>query len=171
VVAQAQRVLSAPPALRVYGSSDLAGAELAAALAGAFTLGVGLADGLDVGPGPRALFITRAHAEGSRLTVAAGGEARTMTGLAGLGNVLARSSPGTSDRSDDYQLGLAIGRGAPVAGVKHSEGARTLPALLRLAERRGARMPILRALQAAVHEGLPIDKVIGKLLESHAEVE
>ena len=171
VVAAAQRVLSAPPALRVYGSSDLAGAELASALAGAFTLGIGLADGLDVGPGPRALFITRALAEGARLTIAAGGEARTMTGLAGVGNVLARSSPGTSDRSDDYQLGLAIGRGAPVAGVKPSEGARTLPSLLRLAGQRGARMPILRALHAAVHEGLPIDKVIGKLLESHAEVE
>jgi len=171
LVTTAQRVLSAPPALRVYGTSDLAGAEVASALGGAFTLGLGLADGLDVGPGPRALFITRAIAEGARLATAAGGEALTMTGLAGLGNVLARSSPGTSDRSDDYQLGLAIGRGAPVAGVRHSEGSRTVPSLLRLAERLGTRVPILRALHAAVHEGLPMQKVIGKLLESHAEVE
>ncbi len=171
VLAAAQRVLSAPPTLRIYGTHDLAGAEIAAALAGAFTLGLGLADGLGVGPGPRALLITRGMAEASRLTTLAGGEARTMTGLAGLGNVLARSSPGTSDRSDDYQLGLAIGRGEPPAATKPSEGSRTLPSLLRLARRVGARMPILAALHAAVHEALPIDKVISKLLESHAEEE
>jgi glycerol-3-phosphate dehydrogenase (NAD(P)+) len=171
VVAAVQRLVSAPPSLRIYGSSDLAGAEIASALAGALTVGVGLADGIDVGPGPRALLVTRGMAEGARLVVAAGGEARTMTGLAGLGNVLARSSPGTSDRSDDYQLGLAIGRGTPVASVRASEGSRTAPALLRLAERVGTRLPILRALHLAVGEQLPLPKVIATLLDHHAEEE
>jgi glycerol-3-phosphate dehydrogenase len=66
VVREARRLLNVPPALRVYGSKDLAGVELASALAGAYTVALGLCDGLAMGPGPRAVLITRAVAEASR---------------------------------------------------------------------------------------------------------
>jgi glycerol-3-phosphate dehydrogenase (NAD(P)+) len=168
VVSAAQRALSTPPTLRVYGSRDLVGAEIASALAGAFTLGLGMADTLDFGPGPRALLITRGMAEGARLLIAAGGQARTMAGLAGLGNVLARSSPGAAEHSDDYQLGVALARGQ-ARGT--SEGLRTLPSLIGLAEALGVRMPILRALAGSAVDGVPIAQAVTRLLEHHADEE
>jgi glycerol-3-phosphate dehydrogenase (NAD(P)+) len=169
VVALAQAMLAQPPALRVYGTADLAGVELAAAAAGAFTLGLGLGDALGFGAGPRALLITRAVAEAGRLAQAAGGQARTMTGLAGLGNLLVRSSPGSSEGSDDYQLGLRLARGE--RPEKESEGSRTLPALVRLAVQLGVRAPILHMLEAAAHQGVPIGKAVGGLLDHPAEDE
>nr|MDQ3369118.1 NAD(P)-binding domain-containing protein [Myxococcota bacterium] len=92
VVTEGRRLLNAPPALRVYGSKDLIGVELASALSGAYTIALGLADGLGMGPGTRAVLITRAVAESSRLGIAAGAEPRTFAGLAGLGNMLVRGS-------------------------------------------------------------------------------
>ena len=125
VVAEGRRLLNVPPVLRVYGSKDLIGVELASALSGAYTVALCLCDGLGVGPGPRAVLITRALAEASRLGVAAGAEARTFVGLAGLGNLLVRAS----DRSADYLLGRRLAEDGGMipqvaADTARTEGAR-----------------------------------------------
>lgn len=138
-----RRLLSVPPALRVYGSPDLIGVELAATLSGAYTVAVGMADALGIGPGTRAVLITRALAEASRLGQAAGAEPRTFTGLAGLGNLLVRIS---SEHAQDYELGLALGRGQAPTTELLTEGARAALASARLAERLGIRMPVLAAM-------------------------
>src|SRR3569623_3353850 len=65
VVEEARRLLNTPPVLRLYGSKDLAGVELASALAGAYTVAHGLCVGIGMGAGPRAELITRADAEGT----------------------------------------------------------------------------------------------------------
>jgi glycerol-3-phosphate dehydrogenase (NAD(P)+) len=169
VVVAVQTALSAPPSLRVYGSADLIGAELAAAAAGAYTLGLGLVDALALGDGPRALLVTRATTEAARLVVACGGHAATVSGLAGLGNLLVRSSEGSSEGSDDYQAGRHLGRGD--APARPSEGLRSLPALVGLAEHKRVRAPILVALHAAASRRLPVDRAIAGLLETHADDE
>lgn len=109
VVREARRLLNAPPGLRVYGSKDIIGVELASAFAGAYTIALGMCDGLGMPDGPRAVVITRAVAEASRLGTAAGAESRTFAGLAGLGNLLVRSS----ERSEDYSLGWQLAAGRP----------------------------------------------------------
>lgn len=147
VVAEARRLLNLPPTLRLYGSRDLAGVELASALAGAYTVALGLADGAAVGAGPRAVFITRAVAEATRLVEATGGAARTFAGLAGLGNLLIRAA---SDDDPDYRLGRALARGE--RDRPRTEGAHAALTGQRLAERRRVRMPLLAGL-AAVLDG------------------
>jgi glycerol-3-phosphate dehydrogenase (NAD(P)+) len=142
VVSEARRLLNLPPTLRVYGSRDLVGVELASALAGAYTLALGLADGLGMGIGPRAVLITRAVAEASRLGVAAGAEARTFAGLAGLGNLLVRAS---GDRSADYVFGRRLAEGA-LTGDARTEGVRAALAGVELAHALRVRMPVLRGL-------------------------
>lgn len=147
VVRETRRLLNLPPVLRVYGSHDLIGVELASAMAGAYTVALGLADGMNVGPGARAVLITRAVAEASRLGEIAGGQGKTMSGLAGLGNVLVRSG----DASDpDYQLGRALAREEPLTPARFTEGARAALAGWRLASRRGVHMPLLRGLAAVL---------------------
>ncbi len=150
VGAEARRLLGAPPALRVYQGSDVVGAELASALAGAYTCALGLADGMNVGPGPRAVLVTRAVAEASRLGEAAGAHPRTFAGLAGLGNLLVRSAiDAKAPPSRDYHFGRALteGRGGP---EELTEGARAALAGARLAERLGVHAPVLRALAAVL---------------------
>lgn len=147
VVSEGRRLLNAPPHLRVYGSKDLAGVELASALSGAYTIALGLADGLGMGPGPRAVLITRAVAESSRLGIAAGAEARTFAGLAGLGNMLVRAS---GERSADYVLGRRIADGIVTGDNARTEGARATLAGVALAKSLRVRMPVLQGLAAVL---------------------
>jgi glycerol-3-phosphate dehydrogenase (NAD(P)+) len=146
VVAEARRLLNAPPVLRVYGSKDLAGVELASALAGAYTVALGLCDGLGMGIGPRAVLITRAVAEASRLGAAGGAQPRTFAGLAGLGNLLVRAT----ERSADYQLGLRLADGVVTADNQRTEGARAAIAGAELAKQLRVRTPVLEGVAAVL---------------------
>jgi glycerol-3-phosphate dehydrogenase (NAD(P)+) len=147
VVAEARRLLNVPPALRLYGSRDLAGVELASALSGAYVIALGLCDGLGMTAGPRAVLITRAIAEAARLGAAAGAEARTFSGLAGLGNILVRSS---SERSADYLLGRRLADGVISADGVRTEGARAAIAGCELAKQVRVRMPVLAGVAAVL---------------------
>ena len=167
VVAEGRRLLNAPPGLRIYSSKDLVGVELASALSGAYTVALGLADGLGIGPGPRAVLITRAVAEASRLGVAAGAEARTFAGLAGLGNLLVRSA---GDRSADYLLGRRLADGIVTADSARTEGARAALAGMELAGKLRTRMPMLQGV-AAVLSGKLEPKDAAKLIGDTVAVE
>ncbi len=168
VVAEGRRLLNTPPGLRVYGSKDLIGVELASALSGAYTIALGLGDGLDVGPGTRAVLITRALAESARLGVAAGAEARTFAGLAGLGNLLVRAS----DRADDYLLGRQLAQGGVQANqLTQTEGARAAIAGVEIAKRLRVRVPVLQGV-AAVLAGKLDPRAVGDLIgDSVADTE
>ena len=148
VLTEARRLLNAPPMLRLYRSKDLAGVELASALSGAYTVALGLCDGLAMGPGPRAVLITRAIAEASRLGQAVGGEARTFAGLAGLGNLLVRASD--SRKTPDYELGRRLADGVMTADTARTEGARAALAGATLADRLRVRVPVLTGLAAVL---------------------
>ncbi len=152
VAAECRRVLSVSRRLRVYRGKDLIGVELAAALSGAYTVAIGMADALGTGAGPRAVLITRAVAEAGRLLVAAGARRRTFSGLAGLGNLLVRSSKPSNLNSRDYLLGLALGRGESVQDATPTEGARAAAAGARLARRLKVRVPVLTSV-AGVLDG------------------
>ena len=144
VVAEGRRLLNAPPMLRVYSSKDLAGVELASALSGAYTVALGLADGLDIGAGARAVLVTRAVAEGARLCAAAGGDLRTFAGLAGLGNMLIRAD--AKSGSLDYQLGRRLADGIVSGDGGRTEGARAAIAMTQLAGNLRVRMPVLQGV-------------------------
>jgi glycerol-3-phosphate dehydrogenase (NAD(P)+) len=148
VTSEARRLLGIPSVLRIYTSADAHGVELAAALSGAYTIGVGIADALEVGPGLRAVLVTRAIAEASRVGAATGAEPRSFIGLAGLGNLLVRSSP--ASESKDYRLGLALGGGGRMADQPPTEGARAAVAGKRLADRLNVRVPVLSAIAAVI---------------------
>jgi glycerol-3-phosphate dehydrogenase (NAD(P)+) len=168
VVSEARRLLNAPPTLRVYSSHDLAGVELASALSGAYTVALGLCDGLDVGAGARAVLVTRVVAEAARLLQAAGADGRTFAGLAGLGNLLVRG--GKRVGSSDYQLGRQIASGDRSADVLHTEGARAALAGAALAERLRIRMPVLGGV-AAVLAGRAEARDVAKLIGDTVAIE
>jgi glycerol-3-phosphate dehydrogenase (NAD(P)+) len=170
VITATRAALEVKGALRVYGSRDLVGIELSSAISGAMTIGFGLADGLGLGAGPRAVLMTRAVAEGTRLVVAAGAKERTFSGLAGLGNLLVRSASSSSDRSDDYRLGIEISRGEALSR-KETEGSRAAVQAVRLAERLGVRARLLAAVAAVVHGGVPVAQAAAQLVEGATDEE
>lgn len=75
--------------LRLSTTSDLFGLEWASALVGCLAIAVGYARGVRLGPGLLAAVITRAVEEAATIAAAAGGEERTLLGLAGYGDLLA----------------------------------------------------------------------------------
>lgn len=151
VTAAARHFLNLPPALRLYTSRDLAGVEAAASLSGAYGVALGMADSLEIGPGPRAVLITRVVAEGQRLVVAMGGEPKTFPGLAGLGNLLVRTSAESGENAPGYRFGRALGRGErPEEGARLPDAVRAVGAGARLVRKLRLRAPVLEAIARVV---------------------
>lgn len=166
VTREARRLLSVPPALRLYSGHDLIGVEMAAALSCAYTVAVGISDGLGLGPGPRAVLITRALAEASRLGRAVGASDRTFTGLAGLGNLLVRTQ---SEHSADYLAGLELAEADTVGAP--TEGTRAALAGVRLARRVGQRAPVLTAIARVVQGELTAREAASAAADTVADEE
>jgi glycerol-3-phosphate dehydrogenase (NAD(P)+) len=143
------------PTFRVYTNADVVGVELCGALKNVVALATGIADGLGGGDNGRAAFMTRSLAEIGRLVVAAGGQAETVAGLAGIGDLIATC---TSRLSRNRRAGEQIGRGVPLDAVlAHSpqvvEGVPATRAALALARRYGVSMPIAEQAHAVLFEG------------------
>lgn len=98
---------------RVYTHDDVVGVELAGALKNVAALCCGISDGCGMGDNTRALLITRALSEISRLAECMGGRKETLAGLAGMGDLivtctsdaLTQPSRGHPDRSGQERAG------------------------------------------------------------------
>ena len=140
---------------RVYTTHDVVGVEAAGALKNVIAIAAGMADGVGVGDNTRALVISRGLAELTRLGVAMGGEPRTFSGLAGLGDLLATCiSPLSRNRYVGEQLGKGRKLAEIVAEMRMvAEGVHTCGVILELARRYDVPMPISREIHRVVHEG------------------
>jgi glycerol-3-phosphate dehydrogenase (NAD(P)+) len=152
--------------LRLYTSSDVTGVEYGGALKNCIAIATGVADGLDMGVNARSALITRGLAEIARLGVAAGAQALTFSGLAGLGDLIATCS---SPLSRNYQVGLhlAAGRHWPAIAelVGHvAEGVGTTTVARELGAHYGVRLPIIDHTYAVLFRGLPVQQALEELL-------
>jgi glycerol-3-phosphate dehydrogenase (NAD(P)+) len=74
-------------AFRLYGNSDVMGAQLGGAAKNVMAVAAGAVIGAGLGENARAALVTRGLAELSRLIVALGGRAETAAGLSGMGDL------------------------------------------------------------------------------------
>jgi glycerol-3-phosphate dehydrogenase (NAD(P)+) len=160
-----QRLFSAP-FFRVYTSHDVTGVELGGALKNIFAIGTGILSGMGLGDNPRAALITRGLAEMVRLGARLGANPMTLTGLAGLGDLILTC---TSSQSRNFQVGLKLGQGLSLdeilAGMTMvAEGVKTSRAVYLLAERLGVEMPLVTALYKILYENLAPKEAIKKLM-------
>jgi glycerol-3-phosphate dehydrogenase (NAD(P)+) len=149
-----QQLLSAPT-FRLYTNSDRKGVEICGALKNVIALAAGVSDGLGYGDNVKAALITRSLVEMRRLVVALGGQADTVNGLAGLGDVVATC---TSHHSRNRWAGEQIGRGRSVDEVIAStqmvvEGVPATRAAMALAEQAGVELPIAEQVYAVLFGG------------------
>ena len=132
------------PTFRLYGSDDVIGVEIGAALKNIIAIAAGVVEGLGLGHNALAALITRGLAELTRLACAAGGRRETLAGLSGLGD-LVLTCTGNLSRNRHVGLELARGRALPdiLASMKMvAEGVRTTGAALELGAKYGIELPI-----------------------------
>ncbi len=174
-LALAQRLAGAlaTPAFRPYVSDDMIGAEAGGAIKNVLAIACGVVEGRGLGRSAQAALITRGFAELTRLAVALGGEAETVAGLCGLGDlVLTCSSP----QSRNMSLGLALGRGqsledALAGKLSVAEGVASAPAVTALATRLGVETPICEAVRAILAGETTVGPAIAALLSRPLKAE
>jgi glycerol-3-phosphate dehydrogenase (NAD(P)+) len=161
------------PGFRPYLAADLIGAEVGGAIKNVLAIACGIAEGRGLGRSAHAALITRGFAEMTRMGVALGGQAETVAGLCGLGDlVLTCSSP----QSRNMSLGLALGQGQTVeqalAGKRSvAEGYESAPAVRELATKTGVDMPISLAVAALLNGETTVEGMIGSLLSRPLKAE
>ena len=158
---------------RLYVNEDLLGVELAGALKNVVAIAAGAADGLGFGDNGKAGLLTRGLAEMMRLGIAAGANALTFAGLAGIGDLIATCG---SRLSRNHQLGEQLAAGRTWAEIEGTlpgtaEGAYTVRSALALADRLGVEMPIAREVERALFEGKSVQRCLVDLLSRESKDE
>jgi glycerol-3-phosphate dehydrogenase (NAD(P)+) len=160
----AERMASA--SFRPYVSTDRTGVELAGGLKNVYALAAGAVEGAGLGLSARSALMARAHAEMSRLVVKMGGQAPTLVGLAGLGD-LALSC--TSTQSRNYAFGIELGKGRTVEAILADrpglcEGVTTAPVARGLAAQAGVEVPLIEAVNLLLEDRMEIADLVRMLM-------
>lgn len=151
----------ATPTLRLYRTTDVAGAELGGALKNVVAIAAGAAIGAGLGDSARAAIITRGFAEMTRLATAMGAQPETLTGLSGLGDLILTA---TSAQSRNFRFGVALGQGQPFDPAVTVEGAATARAVVALAPRMGVEMPISTLIAGLAQGQIDVKNAMDRLL-------
>ncbi|MFN9847080.1 MAG: NAD(P)H-dependent glycerol-3-phosphate dehydrogenase [Alphaproteobacteria bacterium] len=167
-MAQAERLAEAiaTPMFRPYFATDMIGAEAGGAVKNVLAIACGIVEGRGLGRSAHAALITRGFSELTRLAIALGGEAETVAGLCGLGDlVLTCSSP----QSRNMSVGLALGKGltleeALAGKLSVAEGVASAPAVRDLARKLRVETPICEAIAAILDGKVGVDVAIQALL-------
>jgi glycerol-3-phosphate dehydrogenase (NAD(P)+) len=157
----------AAPGFRLYTNDDVLGVELAGAMKNVIALAAGACQGLGLGTNSLAALVTRGLAEMTRLAVALGARPETLSGLAGLGD-LVLTCTGTLSRN--RHVGIELGKGRRLAEILAgmrmvAEGVGTTAALLALARETGIELPISEQVGAILSRGKSPRDAIRDIME------
>jgi glycerol-3-phosphate dehydrogenase (NAD(P)+) len=155
------------PRFRLYTNSDLIGVEIAAAVKNIIALAAGVVDGLGLGSNATAALVTRGLAEITRLVLACGGRRETLSGLAGLGDLVLTSYGGLSR---NRRVGIALGQGQHIDEILSNmrmvaEGVKTTKSAVALARKLDIEMPIAEKMHWVLYEGGKPQDAIHDLME------
>ncbi len=151
---------------RIYTNDDVAGVELGGSLKNIIALGAGISDGLGYGDNAKAAMMTRGMTEITRLGVKMGADARTFSGLSGIGDLIVTC---TSMHSRNRRCGIMIGEGMNPKDATEKvgmvvEGIYTTDAAYRLAKKVGVEMPITEAIYGVINGELAAADAVSMLM-------
>jgi glycerol-3-phosphate dehydrogenase (NAD(P)+) len=149
------------------------GVEIGGALKNVMAIAAGMAVGLGLGHNATAALITRGLAEMARLGGALGAHPLTLSGLAGMGDLILTC---TGDLSRNRHVGIELGRGRPLAEIVAgtmmvAEGVDTTIAAHALARRENIEMPIVDAVHAVLFGGRKADEILETLMQREPKPE
>ncbi len=166
LAASIQRDFSGP-SFRLYTNDDPAGVEIGAALKNTIAIGSGICQGLGLGNNSIAALITRGLAEITRLAVAMGGQAKTLSGLAGLGDLVLTC---TGELSRNRQVGIELAKGRKLGDIVSAmtmiaEGIETTSAAVDLGRKFKVDLPIIEQMDSILKGGRSPREAIRELME------
>lgn len=153
-------------AFRVYTSADRTGVELGGAIKNVLAIAGGVSDGLGYGDNTKATLLTRGLAEMTRLGIACEAEARTFSGLAGVGDLMATAA---SRLSRNWRVGEGLAKGEALPAILQrlgqvSEGVPTARAVVQLARQKNVEMPVCEAVHDLLFGGVTPQETVSRLL-------
>jgi glycerol-3-phosphate dehydrogenase (NAD(P)+) len=115
----------------------------------------------------QASLITRGLAEVTRLAVAKGANPLTLSGHAGIGDLVLTC---TGSLSRNRQVGFALGRGQTLESIVSSmkmvaEGVETAHSVWHLAQKLNVSMPISEQVALVLHHGKQLEPAATELME------
>ncbi len=158
---------------RVYTNTDLIGVELGVSLKNTIAIASGICDGLGFGDNTKAALITRGLAETKRLSCRLGAREETLSGLAGVGDLIVTCM---SRHSRNRFVGEQIGNGRKLRDilaemVMVAEGVKTTKAAVKLASKAGVELPIAEQVYKVLFHGKNPRKAIRDLMVRKAKKE
>lgn len=149
------------PALRLYRSTDVRGAELGGALKNVVALAAGIAVGAGLGDSARASVVARGFGELARYAALQGARKGTLHGLSGLGDLVLTC---TSEKSRNFSAGVALGQGQGIDHDTTVEGLATAPVVAESAAAAGLGLPLMQATADVIEGRLDIPRAVEALL-------
>jgi len=141
---------------RPYTSGDVVGCEIGGCVKNVVAIAAGISDGFGFGANALAALITRGLAEITRLAVRKGANPLTLSGLAGLGDLVLTCS---SDLSRNRTVGRGLAAGKTADDIQRelgqvAEGVRNAKSARELSRKLGVEMPITETVYRILYEKL-----------------
>jgi glycerol-3-phosphate dehydrogenase (NAD(P)+) len=157
----------------VFTHTDVIGVELGGALKNILALGAGIADGLGYGDNAKAAFMCRGLTEITALGMALGANPLTLSGLAGLGDVITTCA---SPLSRNHYVGVELAKGRPLEEILKSmhqvaEGVNTTLVAYNLAQQLGLEMPFTEKIYQVLYENAEPAKAAQVIMGGNAKHE
>jgi glycerol-3-phosphate dehydrogenase (NAD(P)+) len=147
--ASAVALLARNKYFRTFVNTDVIGTEFGGVLKNLIAVAIGIVDGVGYGENTKASIITRGLVEMTDFAVAQGAKAETLSGLAGLGDLIATCQ---SPLSRNNTAGRLLGQGYSFPAVvkqmqQTAEGLASVAPVLELARSIGVEMPIVQQVK------------------------
>jgi glycerol-3-phosphate dehydrogenase (NAD(P)+) len=152
---------------RIYTSADVVGVQVGGAVKNVIAIAVGACDAMGFGLNAQASLITRGLAEITRLAVAKGANPLTLSGHAGIGDLVLTC---TGSLSRNRRVGYALGSGQSLESIINSmkmvaEGVETAHSVSHLAKKLTVSMPISEQVALVLHHGKQLEPAATELME------
>ena len=153
-------------------SNDEIGVELGGVLKNIYAIGLGLFDGSHItSVNFRAVYLTLAMEEITRIGVSVGAKIETFLYLSGIGDLLATS---LSEHSHNRRMGELLAEGCSLAEIEQTmgvtpEGFNTLRSMLYIGEKMHVAMPLAKGLWDVIHGRYTAEKFITSFIRDFVE--
>jgi glycerol-3-phosphate dehydrogenase (NAD(P)+) len=165
VARKAQKLMTAP-GFSVYTNHDVVGVELGGTLKNIIAIGAGMIDGLGYGDNAKAVFLTRGLTEMSAFSLSFGANPITLSGLAGLGDLIATCA---SKLSRNHFVGEELSKGRKLSDITKdmsgvAEGVTTTAAVFDQARKLNIEMPITERIYKVLYKNAKVKDIIPEIL-------
>lgn len=159
--------------LRIYTSDDVVGLEVGGSAKNIYAVAAGISKAMKLGDNAMAAIVCRGLAEIMRLGREMGASPLTLSGLAGVGDLMVTCY---SMHSRNFRLGLAIGGGqsfddAVVSLGQVAEGAYTVRAIVENSKKFNIELPIAESVYRILYKEASPQTIVQELLSRPLKAE